>query len=100
MTDSLSGPQFIQLFGPLISALKSLGGSARPAEVGDQVAADLGTSDEERSVLRKSVRDGVPPIELVDGEKLIEMLETLELGLVPVKSYRVNDSFFDAYRAY
>lgn len=47
MTDSLSGPQFIQLFGPLISALKSLGGSARPAEVSDQVAADLGISDEE-----------------------------------------------------
>lgn len=47
---------------------------------------------------KESVRDGVPPIELVDGEKLVEMLEALELGLVPVQSYRVDDSFFDAYR--
>jgi restriction system protein len=34
---------------------------------------------------KEAVRDGVPPIELVDGENLIEMLESLELGLMPVQ---------------
>jgi restriction system protein len=33
---------------------------------------------------KEAVRDGVPPIELVDGEKLIHMFEMLELGLTPV----------------
>lgn len=47
---------------------------------------------------KEAIRDGVPPIELVDGEKLIEMLESLELGLVPVQSYRVDDHFFEAYQ--
>lgn len=47
---------------------------------------------------KEAVRDGVPPIELVDGEKLIEMLELIELGLIPVQSYKVDDRFFDAYR--
>lgn len=42
---------------------------------------------------------GVSNIELVDGEKLVEMLETLELGLAPVQSYRVDHPFFDAYRS-
>ena len=28
---------------------------------------------------KEAVRDGVPPIELVDGEKLLEMCEKLEL---------------------
>lgn len=48
---------------------------------------------------KESVRDGVPPIELVDGEKLIEMLENLELGLVPVRAFRLDNKFFDDYRS-
>jgi restriction endonuclease Mrr len=47
---------------------------------------------------KEAVRDGVPPIELVDGENLIEMLESLELGLMPVQSYKVDAQFFEAYR--
>ena len=30
---------------------------------------------------KEAIRDGAPPIELVDGEKLTTMLERLELGL-------------------
>ena len=33
-------------------------------------------------------------IELVDGEKLIDMLEKLELGLTPKTVYVVNEEFF------
>jgi len=47
---------------------------------------------------RESSRDGVPPIELVDGDKLVDMLEKLELGLQPVKSYKVDELFFNKFR--
>lgn len=47
---------------------------------------------------REAVRDGVPPIELVDGEKLLELFEKLELGLVPRTTYEVVESFFDEFR--
>ena len=46
---------------------------------------------------REASRDGVPPIELIDGEKLIDMLEQLELGLRPVKTYEVDHPFFKEF---
>jgi len=46
---------------------------------------------------KESVRDGVPPIELVDGEKLLDMFEELELGLKPKKAYDVDETFFDEF---
>ena len=46
---------------------------------------------------REAVRDGVPPIELVDGEALIDMLEELELGLTPKKAYEVDQEFFNEF---
>lgn len=36
---------------------------------------------------REAAHVGVPPIELIDGEKLIDMLEQLESGLQHVKTY-------------
>jgi restriction system protein len=47
---------------------------------------------------KEAVRDGVPPIELVDGEKLLDMFETLELGLIPKKAYDIDERFFDDFR--
>lgn len=47
---------------------------------------------------REASRDGVPPIELIDGEKLVDMLEKLELGLKPVKTFKIDDTFFDQFR--
>lgn len=49
---------------------------------------------------REASRDGVPPIELIDGERLIDMLESLELGLNPVTTYEVNHAFFSEFGAY
>ncbi|MEW5733356.1 MAG: restriction endonuclease [Thermodesulfobacteriota bacterium] len=43
---------------------------------------------------KEARRDGVTPIELVDGEKLIHMFELQELGLKPVKTFEVDRSFF------
>jgi restriction system protein len=46
---------------------------------------------------REASRDGVPPIELIDGEKLVDMLEELELGLRAVKTYEVDPAFFKEF---
>jgi restriction system protein len=47
---------------------------------------------------REAVRDGVPPIELVDSEKLLDLFEDLELGLSPRTTYDVDASFFEEFR--
>ncbi|MDI3260020.1 MAG: hypothetical protein QJR02_10030 [Sinobacteraceae bacterium] len=38
-------------------------------------------------------------IELIDGEKLVDMLERLELGLRPVKTYQVDFAFFKEFES-
>ena len=47
---------------------------------------------------KEARRDGVPPIEIVDGDKLIEMFELLELGLKPKKDYEVDYKFFEEFK--
>lgn len=47
---------------------------------------------------KEARRDGAPPIELVDGEKLVDMFEKLELGLRPRKAFDIDDQFFKEYR--
>ena len=46
---------------------------------------------------KEARRDGVPPIEIIDGEKLTEMFILLELGLKPIKTYEVDYKFFDEF---
>ena len=82
-------------------------GSVSPSQVRDFRGAMMGRADKgiiittgsfTREAKKEAVRDGVPPIELVDGENLIEMLESLELVLMPVQSYKVDVQFFETYR--
>jgi hypothetical protein len=40
----------------------------------------------------------VAPIELVEGEKLLDMFENLELGLKPKKAYDLDMAFFTEYQ--
>ena len=47
---------------------------------------------------REAIRDGVQPIELVDGKKLIEMFEKLELGVKPRTTYDIDESFFETFQ--
>jgi len=47
---------------------------------------------------REATRDGVPPIELVDGQKLIDMFAQLELGLKPLTTYELDLSFFGQFK--
>ena len=47
---------------------------------------------------KEATRDGVPPIELVDGDKLIAMFERVKLGLKPMQTFEVDESFFNEFR--
>lgn len=47
---------------------------------------------------REARRDGARPIELIDGDKLVDMLERLQLGLKPKTVFDVDDAFFDEFR--
>lgn len=47
---------------------------------------------------REATRDGVQPIELVDGDKLVEMFEQLELGMMPRTVYEVDEEFFEPFK--
>ena len=46
---------------------------------------------------KEARRDGVPPIELVDGDALVEMFEKLEIGLIPKQTFDVDQRFFDEF---
>lgn len=47
---------------------------------------------------KEARRDGAPPIELVDGEKLVEMFEKLNLGVIPKTVYQVDEGFFEEFK--
>ncbi len=85
---------------------KRYAGSVPPSQVRDFRGAMMGRADKgiflttgtfTSEARKEAVRDGVPPIELVDGEKLVHMLEELELGLKPRRTYEVDSDFFAQY---
>jgi hypothetical protein len=51
---SLEGAQFVRYFGPLLDALRGLGGSGTPDEVVERIASDLKLSDEVQNELLSS----------------------------------------------
>lgn len=86
---------------------KRYSGSVGASQVRDfrgamQGRADKGmiitTGSYTRDATAESLRDGVPPIELIDGERLVELFENLELGLRPRRAFEVDEKFFDEYR--
>ena len=46
---------------------------------------------------KEAARDGVPPIELVDGQKIIDMFVALQLGLRVVTTYAIDEDFFNEF---
>ena len=81
--------------------------SVSPSQVRDFRGAMAGRADKgiiittgtfTAEARREASRDGVPPIELIDGEKLVDMLENLELGLKPIKAYEVDEVFFNQFK--
>jgi restriction system protein len=45
----------------------------------------------------EATRDGVAPIELVDGDGLVVLMEKYELGLIEKKVYDIDEKFFDSF---
>ncbi|MFT3717105.1 restriction endonuclease [Pseudorhodoferax sp.] len=45
---------------------------------------------------RTADRDGAPPIEFVDGDKLVEMFEFASLGVRQRVVYEIDHAFFSA----
>lgn len=81
-------------------------GSVSRAQVGDFRNAMIGRADKgiimttgtfTTDALKEADRDGAPPIELVDGEKLVEMFEAVGLGLRPKTIYEVDQAFFGRF---
>lgn len=77
------------------------------AEVGDFRNAMIGRADKgiiittgffSPDAVREANRDGAPPIELVDGDKLVSMFEAVTLGLIPKVVYEIDHSFFEQFR--
>lgn len=42
-------------------------------------------------------RDGVTPIELIDGDRLVELFEKFRLGLKPVTVFEIDQEFFKTF---
>jgi restriction system protein len=87
---------------------KRYSGSVSVSQVRDFRGAMMGRADKgiilttgtfTKDARSEAVRDGVPPIELVNGDKLLDMLEELGLGLRPVTSYEVDVDFFEEFMA-
>lgn len=87
---------------------KKYEGSVLPSHVRDFRGAMTGRTDKgiiittgtfTAEARREASRDGAPPIELIDGEKLIDMLQELELGLRPVTTFEIDEKFFNEFRS-
>ena len=81
-------------------------GSVGPSQVRDFRGAMLGRADKgiilttsafTRDAEKEAKRDGVPAIELVDGDQLIDMMTELQLGLRRVTTFEVDDKFFQDF---
>lgn len=81
-------------------------GAVSPSQVRDFRGAMAGRADKgiilttgtfTLEAKKEARRDGVPPLELVDGEALVQLFEQLELGLIPRTTYDIDDKFFEDF---
>ncbi len=82
-------------------------GSVSASQIRDFRGAMLGRADKgiimttgsfTSEAKREARRDGAPPIEIVDGEKLVAMFQRLELGVIPKTVYEVDNNFFKEFQ--
>jgi restriction system protein len=86
---------------------KRIKGSVSRAQVGDFRNATMGRADKgifittgtfSKDAQKEADRDGVLPIELVDGERLVELFQNKQLGLRQKRVFEIDHSFFDQFR--
>jgi restriction system protein len=58
----------------------------------------LTTSYFTKDAKKEAIRDGAPPIELIDADGLVDLFENRELGLKPIKIYEIDEQFFHEYK--
>jgi restriction system protein len=106
----IDGKGILQI-SPLLSfqvifQCKRYTGSVSPSQIRDFRGAMMGRADKgiflttgsfTAEARREASRDGAPPIELVDADKLVKMFEELELGLVPKTTYDIDHEFFEEF---
>lgn len=82
-------------------------GAVTPSQIRDFRGAMLGRADKGIIITtgtftleakKEARRDGAPPIELVDGDTLVQMFEQLQLGLKPRITYDLDEKFFDDFK--
>lgn len=82
--------------------------SVGPSQVRDFRGAMQGRADKgiiittgrfTKEARNEAIRDGVPPIELVDGDKLVELFEKFGLGLKPKLVYDIDLAFFEEFKS-
>jgi restriction system protein len=82
-------------------------GAVTPSQIRDFRGAMVGRADKGIIITtgtftleakKEARRDGAPPIELVDGDALVQMFEQLQLGLIPRTTFDVDEKFFDDFR--
>ena len=81
-------------------------GTVSRAQVGDFRNAMIGRAEKgiimttgtfSTDAIKEANRDGAPQVELVNGEKLVEMFKKVELGVKPRIIYEVDLPFFEPY---
>jgi len=81
-------------------------GSVTPSQVRDFRGAMAGRADKGIMITtgtftleakKEARRDGAAPIELVAGEDLVKLFEDLELGLLPRRTFEVDQKFFEEF---
>ena len=90
----------------VIFQCKRYSSSVTPSQIRDFRGAMMGRADKgiflttgtfTADARKEASRDGVPPIELVDADKLVRMFEELELGLIPKTTYEIDNEFFEEF---
>ena len=83
-------------------------GTVSRAEVGDFRNAMLGRAEKgilittgrfSKEATAEASRDGAPPVELVDGETLVELFERVGLGVKPRTVFDVDFGFFEQFKS-
>jgi restriction system protein len=81
-------------------------GTVSRSQVGDFRNAMIGRAEKgiimttgtfSADAIKEANREGAPQVELVDGEKLVEMFKRVELGVKPRIIYEVDLTFFEPY---
>jgi restriction system protein len=81
-------------------------GTVSRAQVGDFRNAMIGRAEKgiimttgtfSSDAIKEANREGAPQVELVDGEKLVDMFQRVELGVKPKIIYKVDLPFFEPY---